>query len=191
MKHFYTNSSNLISLLDQFNNREKDAFGAIYSLIYKELYYFTHSLYKGSTTDATDIIQDVFVDIWEDKKRKFETITGLRSFIYVVIKNKFIKHYRHMKVVNRVSDYIIKDMSKGYAIEAEIYSLIPEALGLLPEECAKSFKLFLEGYDIKEIAKILGKQPSTIYNQRKEAISILRKKLPKYKLFVIVSILRI
>ena len=46
----------------------------------------------------------------------------------------------------------------------------------------KILKLYLEGWDIKDIAEKLGKSPSTIYTQRQEIIMIL-KKLMKRELF--------
>lgn len=71
-----------------------------------------------------------------------------------------------------------------YAVEAEVFSLVPVALNLLPEDCAESFKLFLEGYTVKEIAEKQSKPLTTIYSQREKAVAILRSKFPKDKLLI-------
>lgn len=188
----HTNDGTL-STLSKFNDRDSEAFGEIYSLLYKELYYFINSLYKNTVIQPEDIIQDLFFQIWDDKKRKFTSISHLRAFMFVVIKNGYKQHYNHQKFVDKVHHAISADDDYMIfrAAEAEIFSALPPILDMLPEECAKSLKLSLEGWEVKDIAEKLGKQPSTIYNQRKEAISILRKKLSKDMLIVILSLLKI
>jgi RNA polymerase sigma-70 factor (ECF subfamily) len=73
--------------------------------------------------------------------------------------------------------------------ENEILSVLSSSLDLLPTECAKVFKLCLDGWEIKEIADQLGKSESTVYKQKKEAITILRKKLSKDKLFFLILLI--
>lgn len=87
-------------------------------------------------------------------------------------------HYNHMKVVEKANRYIADDRDFFIinAAEAEVFSFIPSALNILPLECAKSFKLFLEGWNIEEIAEQLGKKKSTIYNQKNDSLELLRKK---------------
>lgn len=175
------------SLLERFNNRDSDAFSELYSLLYKELYYFSNSLYRNTTIEPEDVIQDTFFNIWEERKRKFSSLSHLRAFLFVVIKNSYKRHYNHAKFVTKATDGLVKDDDYMIyrAAEAEIFSIIPQALNMLPSECAKSLKLLLEGYDIKEVAEMLGKQPSTIYNQRKEALTILRKKMGKDTIYLL------
>lgn len=175
------NIKELSLLLKKFNNRDSEVFGEIYNRYYKELYYYTSALYTNTGTDAKDVIQDVFTDIWQNKKLKFDSLIGIKSYIYVVIKNKFRMHFNHMKVVERANNYMADDddIFIERAAEAEIFSIIPSVLNILPAECAKSFKLFLEGWDIDEIADHLGKKKSTIYNQKNNSLEILRVKCKK------------
>lgn len=165
-------------LLKKFNNRERDVFGEIYDHYYKEIYYYTSSLYTNSGTDAKDVIQDVFLEIWQNRKLKFDSLKGIKSYIYFVIKNKFRMHYNHLKVVEKANRYIADDRDFFIinAAEAEVFSFIPSVLNILPSECAKSFKLFLDGWNIEEIAEQLGKKKSTIYNQKNDSLELLRKK---------------
>ena len=175
-------------ILSKFNDRDGIAYSDIYTLIYKSLYYYAYSLYKETNIDCEDIIQDVFLNIWENKRLKFETIGKIKSYIFVVIKNKFLEYCRHQKFANRAIAESVKDNDFFViqAVEADVYSIIPEALNMLPSDCAKSFKLFIEGYSVKEIAIKLDSPLSTIYSQKEKAISILRKKLPKYKLLLLI-----
>lgn len=137
-----------------------------------------------------DVIQDAFFKIWEDRNREFTSLSHLRAFLFVVIKNGYKRYYNHAKFENRAITHLVKDDDYMIyrAAEAEIFSIVPYALNMLPSECAKSLKLLLEGYDIKEVAEMLGKQPSTIYNQRKEALIILRKKIKNDTFFFLLFI---
>lgn len=186
-----TQKNKTLTLLERFNNKDNDAFEEVYSMLYKELYYFSHSLYKGTEIDAKDVIQDAFLEIWQNNHRKFDKISGIKFFLLIVIKNGYKMYYNR----NRFRDKVKKDLLKDdnffmmQATEAEVFSLIPSALNLLPEECARSFQLFLDGWEVKDIAEKLGKQPSTIYNQRKESIKILRKKISKNHLSILLILL--
>lgn len=176
--------------LERFNRRESDAFGEMYSIVYKEIYYFTYRLFRSTTIDAKDVIQDLFVKIWTGKNQ-FETVSKLKSFLYTSINNSFKMHYKHLKVSSNVHSQLKyeNDLCTAYAVEAEIFSLASSALGMLPEDCAESFRLFLEGYSVKEIAQSMKKPISTIYSQREKAISILKSKLPKDKMLLILTLL--
>ena len=68
-----------------------------------------------------------------------------------------------------------------YMVETEIIAELSGLPDLFPTECAKVLKLYLEGWDMKEIAVKLQKSPSTIYTQRQEIITILKKILNQKK----------
>lgn len=178
-------------LLSRFNKREDIAFGKIYDKIYREIFFYAQSVFNNSGIDPKDIIHDIFVDIWLKKSIHFHSIKDLKSYLYVTIKNRCRAHYNRVKVVDKAHKYFIKneDIFIVQAAEAEIFSPIASALKLLPLECAKTFKMFLEGMSAKEIAVILNKKESTIYNQRREAIAILREKIPRDKFLTLIMLL--
>ena len=178
-------------VLSNFNNRDYIAFGEVYSLYYMELYGYASSLYKNTTEDPEDILQDIFLKILSNKSIKFSTLKEIKNYIYVSIKNRYISYYRHHSTSKHIDINNCENEASFIfqAAEAEIISLIPEILNMIPSECAKVIKLSLQGYDIKEIADKLEKKESTIYNQRKTAISILKTKLPKDKIFIIALLL--
>lgn len=181
--------SNNRLLLEKFNCRDRSAFGQVYSMYYNELYYYTSNLYKNSSVDACDIIQDVFVKIWQSPKRKFDKLEGIKAYLYVSIKNSYKNFYVHNKLTHKFNRTLAEDddLFIVQAVESEIFSVVPNLLNILPQECAKSFKMFIEGWEINEIAEELGKKRSTIYNQRQEAISILKKYMKKS--LIVISIL--
>ncbi len=185
------NVKNFDATVALFNKRDRNAFGDIYDMVYNELFLFTNSLYSATTIDPKDIIQDAFVKLWDRDGLVFKSVSEIKSYLYVSIKNSYKVHYNHQKVTDKAHHEISKDEDYYIvqAAKAEVYSFIGKALNMLPAECAKIFKLFLDGYSVKEIADITGKRESTVYNQKNEAISILRKKLSKDKLMLIMIIL--
>lgn len=174
-------------LLIAFNKKEALAFEQVYSMFYKELYLFALSLYKEENEiDCKDIIQDVFLNILENKKISFDSISKIKSYLLILIKNEFLMYCRHKKVVDKhASKLIDEDYMLRKSIEADIITYAPEILSNTPEHCAETIKLLLDGYSIKEISKILDKPVTTIYSQKEKAISVLKLRLPKNKMFIL------
>lgn len=178
-------------LLDKFNNRDRRAFSEVYLLLYDELYYFASNLYRGTEISAGDVIQDIFVKLWETRKQKFVGMINVKAYLFVGIRNSFTTYINHQKHIDKYrgfvelnDDYFISQMA-----ETEIFSYIDEAINLLPDECGKVLMCYLEGLNVKETAVRLKKTESTIYTQRKDAIDILKKKFPTDKMFIIMMLM--
>lgn len=172
-------------LIKRFNKRENLAFGEIYSLLYKELFFFTSKLYQNTNIDANDVLHDIFIKLWELNNLKFDGLVNVKAYMYISIKNYLKNSVCHKKTVDKYVEKIMND--NDYFIiqvaEIETYSLLSDVIDSLPTECAKVFKLYVDGWSIKEIAQKLGKTESTVYTQRQDAISIVKRKLKNDKLF--------
>ena len=174
-----------IELLIKFNNKDTYAFSYIYKLLYNDLYYFTSSLYCYKEIDASDVIHDNFVKIWNNTKLKFDTVPAIKGYLVISIKNEFKNYIIHKKYENNYKQ-ILKENYDDYFVvkiaEMETFSIITSAKEILPKECAKVFSLYLEGWTVNEIADKLKKSPNTIYTQKNDAIKILKEKIIKRKL---------
>lgn len=180
-------------LLKKFNNRDDVAFGEIYHLFYNELYYFTAGLYRDSAISPKDVLQDVFIKILESKSPEFDSIRSLKGYLYTCIKNKFRNYIDHKKSIEKYNTNVQTDDRNfvSQIVEVETLSIITQAINVLPAECAKVFKLHVEGWDIADIATKLGKSESTVYAQKNRAISILKNKLSKNSLSLLFSFINI
>lgn len=180
-----------VELLDLFNNRDVVAFSQIYTLYYDDLHYFAQSLYGHSEVSADDVVQDVFLSLWEAKKNKFGTLSNIKAFLVISIKNRFKNYLDHRKSIDKHTKALLldDDYLVTRIVETEFTSLLRSASELLPEECSKVFIEYLNGFDVKEIAERLNKSEFTVYKQKTKAISILKRKLTKDKLLVIMFIL--
>lgn len=172
-------------LLKSFNDRKSEAFSEVYSLYYREFHYYVNYLYRDSKIDSGDIIQDIFLHLWERKSIVFEDLVKIKIFIFIAIKNGYKNYVNHLKYEKRYKDVVELDKELNYdLIQCEVYSIVDDALKMLPKECAKVFKLYLEGWKPNDIALTLNKDIQTIYNKKQEAIFILKKKIPKDKLLL-------
>lgn len=174
-------------LLNQFNDRNNLAFSKIYLLYYNDLHYFASNLFKGTEVVASDVIQDIFLSLWENKRQKFDELINIKAYLFISTRNSFRGYIRHNKHIQKHQKYVSRDNDffVSQVFETELFSFINESVNLLPEECAKVIKEYLKGLDIKEIAGKLNKSEYTVYKQKKYAIDILKKKLSKDKLFIL------
>lgn len=173
-----------------FNARDTYAFEQIYLMYYDEMFYFSFKLYRDTEIAAGDVVQDLFLKIWERKDLRFISLEHLKGYMYVSLRNGFREYLSHKNVADRYAramrttdDYFISQI-----VETETLSALSKLTELLPEECAKVFKLYLEGWEVKEIVEKLGKSSSTVYNQRQEAIRILKKLDLKKLLSIVMSL---
>lgn len=173
-------------LLLSFNNRCVESFSEVYKLYYDEFYFLAKRLFYNTELHPDDVVQDIFINLWEHKSKKFDTLSGLKLFIYVCIKNRLRNYYDHKKHIEKHRHLsLLENKFSSQVAETEIFSIITHAIHLLPAECAKVFKLHIDGWEIKDIASSLQKSESTVYKQRQEAISILKKKLTNHNFEII------
>lgn len=165
-------------LLTQFNSREESAFTAIYNLYYYEFFHFANRLFCDTVEYSEDVVQEVFINIWNNKAQNFDSLNGLKLYIYVCIKNRFRDYVKHKKHEEKYRKIVLsEDYFTIQIAESEVYSILAESLHHLPDECAAVFRLHLDGWEVKEIAQQLGKTESTVYKQKSRAIEILKNKL--------------
>ena len=175
------------NLLCMFNNRDTVAFEEVYKKYYAELTNFAFSLYKDTEIMASDVVHDCLLDIWTNKKINFKDIPSIKSYIYAIIRNDFKDYLRKKKVEYKYCNNLVydNDLFIVKIVENEIYSLVNQAMELLPKDCAVIFELLLNNWNVKDIAKKINCSERTVYNKKYEAISILKNKLPDNKLFFI------
>lgn len=177
------------NLLLKLNNKDKLVFAEIYSLFFNELYYYSSKLFKGCNVEPEDLIQDLFINVWSNDKIHFDSMDHLKNYLYLAIRNKFKDHYTHQKYIDEY-EFVIRndeDYHITSIVESEVYSAVNEAVSILPSECAKVFRLYTEGWEISDIAEKLNKAPSTVYNQRNRALSILKKELSNKNFVILIT----
>ncbi len=173
-----------VHLLDNFNKRESEAFCEIYKMFHREFFIYAHRLFGDANLELEDCIQDVFLSLYTSSK-KFDSINSLKAYIYMSIKNSYLNIIRHNNYVNKHIDNARSDNEMfNEVFECEIYSLIDLTNEILPTGYAKVIELHLEGRDTDEIAEILNRPKQSVYNMKHKAIEMLKKRMPKDKMFL-------
>lgn len=154
----------------KLNDAEFDAF---YERHWKYVYRLCFT-YMKSAADAEDCTEDVFVKVLTGKfefndevhERKWLTVTAIN-----LCKDR-LKSRKRKPIVP------IDDEPEIAAPEKEDRSDVLEAVLGLPVKYKDVIWLYYyEGYQTDEIAEILGRPPSTIRNQMRDARKLLKDKL--------------
>lgn len=145
---------------------------------YKELFVsFYNPLLKFALTmvsreQAEEIVSDVFVHIWEKRKR-IDSISNLKVYLYKAVKNTALNYIAKQ---NRNSTTGMEEVGielqsiyfnpEQLLITAEMLKRIKLAVDQLPPQCKLVFKLVKEDeLKYREVAEILGISVKTVENQ--------------------------
>ena len=145
--------------------------------------------YVLSEAEAENIVQDIFLDLWENRVQ-MSSHTNLVAHLFTAVKNKCIDYLRHQITAQKVeetiqSDYVIELQMKFESLDVfdtvhtdytEIEILLHKAIDSLPDKCRDIFvKSKLEGRKQKEIAEELNISINTVETQM--AVAYKRLKL--------------
>ena len=173
--------------------RENIKFEDIYLSYCSKMKHFATE-YVISDEDAENIVQDVFVELWENKEM-LNMHMNLIAYLFTTIKNKCLNHMRHKIVVQNTAtkmqeEYLISLRMNLDSLEAfdnklfsdqDIEKIINRALDSLPEKCRTIFFMSkIEGKKQKEIAQELNISINTVGTQIGIAYKKLRTELKDY-----------
>ena len=186
MKNRMNINDNILAGLRKGN---ESALKQLYDLYFHPLCVFG-SRYVREDAAVADMVQEVFIKVWE-RRKQFDAIYSLRSFMYVAVHNACLNYNREATRVVRIS--LADDLLENYAdeecclvIEEEVHQQIQREIERLPAAMKRVFKLTLQDMSIPEIAQVLKVSENTVRNQRARARDILRDRLKdKFLLFFI------
>lgn len=129
---------------------------------------------------AKDIVQDVFVRLWENRD-KLDIKTSLWGYLKRSVANASIDHTRRSYEKTKTPLAPTHDRAEDAATAEESMQakdtqrLVDRAIGQLPDRCRLVFVLSRhEGLSYKQIAEKLGISPKTVENQMTKALKMLR-----------------
>ncbi len=142
---------------------------------------------------AEEIVEDVFIKIWE--RRKYAVInTSLRAYLIKAVQNRCINYLKQQKNEREKKEKTSKNInyellcwSEDYPLDKlldnELSDAIEKAVCNLPERCRQIFLLSRDkGLQYEEIAKNLKISVNTVKTQMKIALARLREELKEYLL---------
>ncbi|WP_080905960.1 RNA polymerase sigma-70 factor [Parabacteroides sp. Marseille-P3160] len=171
--------------LANYKGSVRDNFDKIYILYYSRMHRFAKE-YVILNEDAENIVQDVFVILWE-KREVLEIKVSLISYLFSLVKNKCMDYLRHKLIEDKGQEelsaklYSLELMDQTFSSEEEIEQIINSSIAKLPERCRKIFiKSHIEGKKYREIAEELNISVNTVENQISIALKKLRVLLKDY-----------
>lgn len=141
--------------------------------------------YVGSREEAEDIVQEVFLAIWE-RGYEWEGRDPL-PFLYRAAHNRAISRARHESVHDRWQRQVSTADEPAAAgvdtdlAESELDDALGRAIEVLPERCRLVFTMSREqGLSHAEIARMLGLSHKTVESHIWRALTSLRASLAPY-----------
>ncbi len=163
-------------LLEQFNRRDTLAFAEVYTAFFVELHAYALSLYGKTDIVPEDVVQDAFIYLWERKKVTFDTLSKIKSFLFVVIKHKYYNYLNHLGVIRKYEKAV--EYENGFTDplpSSELFTSIMEQVERIPGTGGQVLKLYLDGYEAEDIAQEMQINVQSVYNIKSVAIKKLKR----------------
>ncbi|MCF0191614.1 MAG: RNA polymerase sigma-70 factor [Marinilabiliaceae bacterium] len=167
----------------------EEAFQWIFNRYYAPLALFASKILDGDDDSAIDIVQNVFVALFQQRK-SLQKIDNIRSFLYQSVRNRTLNEIKHLKVVRGFQEYelaasnITPDGDQSTELlgpeelmeYVELQDRIERAIESLPGQCQRIFRMSrMEEMSNDEIALKLNLSKRTVETQISKALKILRQ----------------
>ena len=173
---------NLDNIIIELSKDQESSLEELYNYYYPRLYEFSRSFLKQEQ-DIDDILQEVFIRIWLNRKKIKDPAT-FNSYIFTITRNLLLNKLR-----SRLNSDKLKDEIRRLSIAKEFENLdlvqyqdlknkVEEIIKQLPERQKEIFVLSrTEGLSHKEIASKLQITTKTVEYHISLAIKSLKMKL--------------
>lgn len=164
------------------------AFNSIFNTFYLQLYFHCRK-YISDPEEAKDLLQNVFLRLWE-RREEIEIEISLKAYLFRCVKNECLNFIRSSRPNISISEIdgedVIPDIGALSAPDEdaesrEIEQAIDSVIKTLPEQCQKIFIMSrMKGMKNKEIAKLLSVSVRTVDTQIYRALKAMKKGLKDY-----------
>lgn len=169
------------------------AFKKLFDL-YKERFYAVSLKMTGSDAAAQDIVQDVFMNIW-NKRESLVDVENPSSYFFTVLYRRVYRYYRKGALEKKLLQGTTFSKESVNTTEETVLAhesekLISTAIGKLPPQQQIVFKLSKqEGLSREDIARQLDISPHTVKNHLSDALKSIRIFLFEATLILLLIIL--
>lgn len=184
-----TSTTSEPELVKALSKGEIKAFNELFQLYGQRIFRFANG-YLKSVTDAEELVQEVFMKVWE-KRGELKENLSFKSYIFTIAFNIIRKHFLKKALDNKFLEQQVSNDTDLNTIQNIDYQSTKNLLDNLieqlpPRRKAVFIKSRIEGLTIKEIAKELGTSPKTVENQLSEAVKFIRIHMGKEDLAIII-----
>jgi RNA polymerase sigma-70 factor (family 1) len=159
----------------------KDAFRELFDRYAPRIYKFAFS-YLKNRSDAEEIVQNVFMKIWE-KRSSIKASENIKAFIFTITTNKIYDFIRRKNIEHTYHDQAIlnqgsnENNSWNSIVYKDVQQTISKLSNKLPSQQQRVFNLSkMEGLTNDEIAFKMGISKRTVENDLYRAVLFLKQK---------------
>ena len=171
-----------IELVERLQKGDVEAFDLIYEKYSGKLYAFGLK-YLKSTEEAEELVQSVFLKLWENYKILKKELS-FKSYLFTIAYNDICKLFRKRNYRQKFIDDTLYENSQ-FSSEIEegidyhsVLEQVEQIVNKLPEKQKTIFlKSRKEGKSTKEIAEEVGLSPGTVDNYISESLKFIRRRL--------------
>lgn len=187
-------------ILGNIRNGKRDAFNELFCFYYPRLLAYTSSIVDRKV--AEDITQDVFLYVWENRKRL--TITnGFHSYLFQSGYTRCLDYLRKNQSQEKYSSHIMLEHAKQYnellnegasalkeLYTKDFYRQLYILLEHIPSQRREVFTLaYLHGMKAKEIAATLDIPQRTVESHIYLTLKYLKDKMSPKDFFLLIMLL--
>ncbi len=172
-------------MLDEivYNNiqkRDNKAMEYLFNKYYERLYLFARKMIYNSDT-AHDMVQNVFVKLWENS-REIHVTHSLKSYLFISVKNECLQYMRSVKIrdnnnrlwalayIESMNIDSMDDSLEEFKIQIQSY------IEKLPRQCKMIYKYrVFYGYKYSDIADLMNTTESVVKVQMHRANKKLKE----------------
>ena len=162
---------------------EYEAFGILFRSHYGPLFQFARRI-TGSADIAEDVIQEVFVAVW-DRRATWQVTSSVTAYLHGAVRNTALRYARRGATAARLAPLVAPAVSEpdieSTVAAASVDAAVARAIACLPERCRAVYTLrWYHELTYNEIAHLLGLSVRTVETHVAHALRVLRIKLRRF-----------
>ena len=167
---------------------DKEAFEHLYRQYYQKVYNFA-CLYNTSSVEVEEIVQEVFVKLWESRDF-IDADKNFEGYLFIITRNFIFNSSRRFFNEAFYQVTVLEAMDESYNIEEELEASdlqnhLKALMDMLPPRQREVFLLSrTEHLTYKEIAARLQISEKTVEHHISDALKFLKKNLLIYSMFL-------
>ena len=163
--------------------RDEAALSVLFDTYYEKLYLFAEK-YIYDSDKAHDIVQDVFLKIWENAER-LELTSSIQHYLFASVRNGCLNYLKSLQIEDRnnrkYAEAYIESQNVDMVDDEELLARVRQVLDELPEKCREVCLLrFVGGYKYAEIAARLDMNENTVKAQLHRGMERLKQAFATY-----------
>lgn len=172
--------------LNRIAHADHQAMRILFDYYYTDLYRYAY-YFLGMDDMAKDVVQDVFLKLWKNRKN-VPRIIAIESYLRTAIRNTSLDYLKKQRF-SEFPEVLLQEIDQhANPLEQlslqELEACLKAALQALPDRCQAIFtQVYLEDRKYKEVAEEMGISINTVKTQLRIALNRIRIALHNYKDF--------